>query len=437
MARTSTLDRRGSGTGKEAWPRPALRRARAGVALTFLLNGTIFATWAARVPAVKQDLGLRDGQLAFAFVCLNAGAVVGLQLGPVLVSRCGSRAVIRLALPAFAVALLAVALAWDLAALSGALVAFAVANSLIDVAMHAHGVVVERGYGRPILSGLHAMYSLGGMVGAALGALAARLELATPGHFLAVAVAVAALTAVATRLLLPWWVDAARPTAGGGGSRRSGPLAAWRRGWSGPMVVLGALGFGLMLAEGSVNDWGAVYLRDAAGSTPGVAAAGVAVFMAAMTAGRLAGDRLATWLGPVSAFRMGTILGGAGLGGALLAGTPGAGLVGLGLLGAGLSFTLPLALSAAGHLHGDRPAAATVARVSTIGYLGSFAGPGLIGALAGPLGLPVALALPAVLVAGTALWARAVAAAGGSRGGQDRWAVPVLPTTRGGQDRLR
>jgi MFS family permease len=458
MARTGTLDRRASGVGKEAWPRPALRRARAGVALTFLLNGAIFATWAARVPAVKQDLGLRDGQLAFAFVCLNAGAVVGLQLGPVLVSRRGSRAVIGLALPAFAVALLAVALAWDLAALSGALVAFAVANSLIDVAMNAHGVVVERGYGRPILSGLHAMYSLGGMLGAALGALAARLELATPSHFLAVAVAVAALTAVATRLLLPWWVDAALPAAsrdgapvdaageeppgggsaaGGGGSRRSGPLAGLRRGWSGPMVVLGALGFGLMLAEGSVNDWGAVYLRDAAGSTPGVAAAGVAVFMAAMTAGRLVGDRLATWLGPVRAFRMGTILGGAGLGGALLAGTPGAGLVGLGLLGAGLSFTLPLALSAAGHLHGDRPAAVTVARVSTIGYLGSFAGPGLIGALAGPLGLPVALALPAVLVAGTALWARAVAAAGGSRGGQGRWAVPVLPTTRGGQDRLR
>jgi Major Facilitator Superfamily len=471
MARTTTLDRRASGSGQEAWPRPALRRARAGVALTFLLNGAIFATWAARVPAIKQDLGLHDGQLAFAFVCLNAGAVVGLQLGPVLVSRCGSRAVLRLALPAFAVALLAVALAWDLAALSGALVAFAVANSLIDVAMNAHGVVVERGYGRPILSGLHAMYSLGGMLGAALGALAARLELATPSHFLAVAAAVAALTAVATRLLLPWWVDAARPAAsrdgapadaageeppGGGsaeaagkvppgvdpaaargGTRRAGPLARWRRGWSGPMVVLGALGFGLMLAEGSVNDWGAVYLRDAAGSTPGVAAAGVAVFMAAMTAGRLAGDRLATWLGPVRAFRMGTILGGAGLGGALLAGTPGAGLVGLGLLGAGLSFTLPLALSAAGHLHGDRPAAVTVARVSTIGYLGSFAGPGLIGALAGPLGLPVALALPAVLVAGTALGARAVAAAGGSRGGQDRWAVPVLPATRGGRDRLR
>jgi hypothetical protein len=97
-----------------------------------------------------------------------------------------------------------------------------------------------------------------------------------------------------------------------------------------------------------------------------------------------------------------------------------------------LSFTLPLALSAAGHLHGDRPPAVTVARVSTIGYLGSFAGPGLIGALAGPLGLPVALGLPAVLVAGTVRGARAVAAAGGSRGGQDRWAVPVLPPPAAG-----
>ena len=465
MARTGTLDRRsGSGSGEVAWPRRVLRRARTGVALAFLLNGAIFATWAARVPAVKQDLGLGDGQLAIAFLCLNAGAVVGLQLGPVLVSRRGSRGVLRLALPAFAVTLPLLALAWDLAALAAALVVFAVANSLIDVAMNAHGVVVERGYGRPVLSSLHAMYSLGGMVGAALGALAARLELATSGHFLAVAAAVAALSLAANRLLLPSWVDAAAPAApraatlagpraattaaprvgaaalppggalgdaargeappgtatGGSGTRRTGALAGWLRGWSGRMVALGALGFGLMLAEGSVNDWGAVYLRDAAGSTPGIAAAGVAVFMAAMTAGRLAGDRLAMRLGPVRAFRMGTILGGAGLGGALLAGTPGAGLVVLGLLGAGLSFTLPLALSAAGHLHGDTPAAATVARVSTIGYLGSFAGPGLIGALAGPLGLPVALALPAVLVAGAALGARAVAPAGGGRGGQVR-----------------
>jgi fucose permease len=151
-------------------------------------------------------------------------------------------------------------------------------------------------------------------------------------------------------------------------------------------VALGALGFCLLLAEGSAYDWAAVYLRDGVAANAGIAAAGVATFSAAMAAGRLAGDRVAARLGPVLAFRAGALLAGVGFGAALLAGTPAAGLAGLGLFGAGLSLTFPLAISAAGRL---------------------------IGALAGPFGLPAALGLPAVLVAGTALAARAVAPTAG------------------------
>jgi hypothetical protein len=170
--------------------------------------------------------------------------------------------------------------------------------------------------------------------------------------------------------------------------------------------VLGVLGFCLLLAEGSAYDWAAVYLRVGVGAAPGVAAAGVAAFSAAMTVGRAAGDRVVARVGPVAAFRGGALLAGVGFGAALLVGTPAAGLAGLALLGAGLSFTLPVAISAAGHVGGT--AAVAVARVSTLGYLGSFVGPGLIGALAGPFGLPAALAVPAVLVAATALGAGAV-----------------------------
>jgi predicted MFS family arabinose efflux permease len=212
---------------------------------------------------------------------------------------------------------------------------------------------------------------------------------------------------LAAGLLLPSRAD----PAGQAERRRTGLVAALTGGWSGRVVTLGALGFCLLLAEGSAYDWAAVYLRDGVGATAGIAAAGVAVFSAAMTAGRLAGDRVATWLGPVTAFRSGALLAGVGFGAALLAGTPAAGLAGLGLFGAGLSLTFPLAISAAGRL--DGAAAVAVARVSTLGYLGAFAGPGLIGALAGPLGLPAALGVPAVLVAGAALAARAVAPAAG------------------------
>jgi hypothetical protein len=216
-------------------------------------------------------------------------------------------------------------------------------------------------------------------------------------------------------MLLPSRSDGAG-SSGQGSRRRTSLVAALAGGWSGRVVALGGLGFCLLLAEGSAYDWAAVYLRDGVGATAGLAAAGVGTFSAAMTAGRLAGDRIAARLGPVAAFRAGALLAGVGFGAALLVGTPAAGLGGLGLFGAGLSLTFPLAISAAGR--GDGAAAVAVARVSTLGYLGAFVGPGLIGAVAGPLGLPLALGVPAVLVAGAALAARAVAPAAG-RAAQD------------------
>src|SRR5919198_1854686 len=180
----------------------SLRSARVGVAVTFLVTGALFATWAARVPAIKQHLDLSDGQLAAALMALNAGAVAGLQLGGVLVPRLGSRPALRLALPAYAVALLGPGLAVSLVTLSAGLFALAAANSVVDVALNAHGVALERRYGRPILSGLHAMHSLGGILGAGVGALAARAVGRTP-HFLAVAAAATLAAVAATRLLLP------------------------------------------------------------------------------------------------------------------------------------------------------------------------------------------------------------------------------------------
>src|ERR671937_736121 len=124
-----------------------LRRARLGVALTFLVTGVVFGTWSARLPAIKQALDLGDGGLGIAFMALNAGAVAGLQLGGVLVPRTGSRAVLRVALPGYATALAGPALAGDLATLTVALFLMAAVNSVVDVAMNSHGVLVERGYG--------------------------------------------------------------------------------------------------------------------------------------------------------------------------------------------------------------------------------------------------------------------------------------------------
>jgi MFS family permease len=401
---TATRVRREAAAGRPAGLAGPPRRARVGVAATFGINGAVFATWAARVPAIQQQLGLGAGQLAVAFTALNAGAILGLQLGGALVPRVGSRAALRVAMPAYAVALVGPALAVNLASLSVGLFALTVTNSVVDVAMNAHGVAVERRYGRPILSSLHAMHSLGGMVGGALGVVAAHLGVGVTAHFLAVTLAAVAVSVAAVRRLLPAHVDADGPAPG-----RS-LAGGWLRGWSARLVTLGTLGFSLTLAEGGANDWAAVYLRDELGTSHGTAAAGVAVFMAAMTLGRLSGDRLAGRFGPAASFRAGTAVAGAGFAAALLAHRPAAGLAGFVLLGAGVSFTLPLALRAAARLPGVS-AATAVARASTLSYLGGFTGPALIGALAGRVGLAAALALPAVAVAVTALGAGAVASA--------------------------
>src|SRR5215211_6296986 len=161
------------------------RGAGVGAAAYFLVTGIIFATWASRVPAIKGGLDLSDGQFAIALLGLEAGAVGGLQLGGLMVPRTGSRLALVVSLVAFSGALLLPALAPGLPLLAAGLFVFAALNSVSDVAMNAQGVAVQRLAGRPVLSGLHAMHSLGGVCGAGIGALAARLGYAPSQHFLA------------------------------------------------------------------------------------------------------------------------------------------------------------------------------------------------------------------------------------------------------------
>jgi predicted MFS family arabinose efflux permease len=399
-----------TGGALETDERSRALRARVGAAACFLLTGFVFASFASRVPAIKEGLDMSDGQLAVAFVGLNAGAILGLQLGGIVVPRTGSRPALTASLLLFTCALLAPALAPGLAALVAALFALAAVNSVVDVAMNAQGVTVQRLMGRPALSGMHAMHSLGGALGAGAGALAARLDAEPLRHFLAAGAVAAVACLAVSPLLLPSRVDSEEePSMGGPGAL--GGVLAWFRGWSAPLLLLGALAFCFTLAEGAALDWSAVYISDALGANPALGAAGLGIFLGAVTLGRLAGDRLVFRFGPVRVFRIGAVVAGVGFGGALLIDEPVAGLVGLGFLGAGIANALPLAIGAAGNAPGEAPATAA-ARVSTLAYLGSFAGPALIGGLASAYGLPLALGLPALLVLATAFGARAVRRAG-------------------------
>jgi hypothetical protein len=385
-------------------------RARIGAAACFLLTGIGSASWASRVPAIKDGLSLSDGQFAIALLGLEGGAVVGLQLGGLVVPRTGSRKTLAVSLLAFSGALLGPALAPTLLVLAASLFLFAALNSVVDVAMNAQGVAVQRLMGRPVLSGMHAMHSLGGVLGAGAGALAARLGAEPSPHFLVAAAVTVVVSLGVMPLLLPSRVDVEEEHSGDG-SVVMGGFRRWFSGWSAPIALLGALAFCFTLAEGAGLNWSAVYIADSLQATEALGAIGLGVFLGAVTLGRLVGDRLVSRFGPVKVFRAGAVVAGLGFGGALLIDVPLAGMVGLGLLGAGIANALPLAIAAGGNAPGETPATAA-ARVSTLAYLGSFVGPVLVGGLASLSSLPLALGLPALLVLATAFGARVFRRAG-------------------------
>src|SRR4051812_36670994 len=178
------------------------RHARTATTLLFFLTGAVFAAWSTRLPAIKEELHLTNGALAVAILGLEAGAIAGLPAGGALVARAGSRAALRAGFVAFPLGLVTIAFTGGVATLALALAAMAVANSVVDVAMNAQGVELERRFDRPLLSGMHAGHSLGLAAGGALGALAAAAGVPVRLHFaLTAAVGIAAGT-LATRPLV-------------------------------------------------------------------------------------------------------------------------------------------------------------------------------------------------------------------------------------------
>src|SRR5215213_10014291 len=344
-----------------------MRAARAATLAVFAVTGAVSATWAARIPATQERLGLSPGELAVAIAGLEAGAIVGLPAGAAIAARRGSRGALRLAFAVFPTALVAVALAPGPGpgALALALALFAAANSVVDVAMNAQGVELERRLGRPVLSGLHAGHPLGVGIRA---------------HFTVVAVAGVALGLAATRWLVrepagPAQRVLARP------SRR--------------LLVLGLVAFCATLVTSTAENWSAVALRVEYGASEALAAATFTAYALALAAGRAIGDRLVARHGRLRVVRTGAALGGAGAAVAVLAPAAPVAVCGWVLVGLGLAAATPAVIGAAPALS-RMPVPAAIATITSISYLGSFTGPPLIGGLAEVTGLSASLALMVV-----------------------------------------
>ncbi|GLW19136.1 MFS transporter [Streptomyces sp. NBRC 13847] len=390
------------------------RRAHRAVALVFLVHGAVTGSFATRIPWIQEHTGLAPGRLGLALAFPAIGAALAMPLAGRISHRFGARTALRGLLALWTLSLALPALSPGPSALCPALLVYGAASGMADVAMNALGVETEDRLGRPIMSGLHGMWSVGALLGSAAGTVAAHAGWDARLHLAGASLVLTASGALACRRVLdPRSSPGAHPPPRFALPPRSA-------------LAIGAIGFCAVFAEGAGLDWSAVYLRDRLGTDAGPAAASTTAFACTMAAARLVGDRVVARFGPVRTVRAGGLL--AAAGGLLIvaAGHPALALGGFGLLGLGIAVVVPLAFAAAGR-SGPAPSQA-IAGVATLTYTSGLIAPSAIGGIAQATSLTMSFVLVTALACGLVPGARVLrvprrAASGSPRavaGGRER-----------------
>jgi MFS family permease len=383
----------------EASEKLELSSAWWAVVARFLLHGLIVSTWVSRIPSIQSTLGLTNALLGLCLLGTAIGSLVAVPVTGWLVTRFGSKQVTTWSTVGFCLALVAPSLAVNAATLFAALTVYGAMAAANDVSINSQAVAVETAIGTPTMSRFHAMFSIGGMIGAILGGFAAAHEIVPHVH-LGIASALCLIVSACTAPLL---LDAPD-----GASKRATRLSLRRIPVA--LLTLSAIGFCMFLSEGAMADWTAVYLKQVLAAGSGLAAAGYAVFSAGMAVFRLLGDAVTKRLGPVLTVRTGALLAAFGLTVALAAASPMWALPGFALTGAGFSVIVPLVFGAGGRVD-SFSSGAGVAMVSGSGYIGFLFGPPLIGFIAQLTSLRAALFLIVALSFLAAILANAVRSA--------------------------
>jgi len=348
----------------------AARRARWAVAAVFLANGFMSGSWAPQIPLVLSRLSISESTLGLLILCFGMGALVSMPWCGWMMGRFGERAVLRGFSLLQGAGLLLVVLAPSVPAAALAMLLFGALLGCTDVAMNGATVTVERRMGKAVMSSMHGFWSLGGFVGGALGGLAVQRFGALP-HAAAVAVvAVAICTAAAPHLLAPL-PGAQRAPARRGLSIPSDPK----------VYLLGLMALLLFVSEGTVLDWGALYLARERGAELAVAGLAYAFFAGAMAIMRFAGDGIRNGYGAVRTLRVCAAAAAVAMAATAVLPHPVLIIAAFACAGLALANTVPIVFSAAGNLPGVSPGAG-VSAVTTMGYSGILLAPSPIGLLA-------------------------------------------------------
>ncbi|MET9147960.1 MFS transporter [Streptomyces sp. NPDC004042] len=391
-----------------------LRRGRASLAFSFFAQGAAFALLVTRIPAIQDRYGVSDGLLPVFLAAVPVLAGVGSVTTEHLVKRFRPSRLLRWSQPVVLLALLGAGSGDRIAEMALTLAVFGLAVGMLDASMNMLGVSLQRTYGRSIMLGFHAAYSLGGIVGASLAWAGAHWHLALWASYLPVVAVLLPAAFVGSR----WYVDA--DTSAGSGD----PAAAGAPGDGG---AGGTVVFKLLLplclvmtfayiGDSTVSNWSAKYLQDTLGSSEQLATVPYNVYMVTTLLGRTLGDAGVRRFGAAAVVRLGTLVAAAGF--AVVAGAPGAwvGMLGFTLLGLGLCVLVPQTFAAAGRLFPGASDAA-IARLNIFNYVGFLVGSPLVGALGDAWSYRGAMLVPMVLVLATLVYARSFAPPGDRYGG--------------------
>ncbi|UXY21221.1 MFS transporter [Streptomyces cynarae] len=390
-----------------------LRRGRASLAFSFFAQGATFALLVTRIPAIQDRYGVSDALLPVFLAAVPVLAGVGSVTTEQLVKRVRPSRLLRWSQPVVLLALLGVGAGGHMAELAVALAAFGLTVGALDASMNMLGVSLQRTYGRSIMLGFHAAYSLGGIVGASLAWVGAHWHLALWVSYLPVVAVLLPAALVGSR----WYVDGGSAPVPEAGDAVEGP--GGRETEAGTVVFRLLLPLCLVMTfayigDSTVSNWSAKYLQDTLGSSEQLATVPYNVYMITTLLGRSIGDFGVRRFGAVAVVRLGALV--AALGFAVVAGAPGAwvGMLGFTLLGLGLCVLVPQTFAAAGRLFPGASDTA-IARLNIFNYVGFLIGSPLVGALGDAWNYRGAMLVPMALVLVTLVYARSF------KPGQDRY----------------
>jgi predicted MFS family arabinose efflux permease len=365
---------------------PSAASARRALSALFVGNGFAFGVWSAHISVFKQNYQLSNAQLTIPLFTLALGAILSMAVVGRVFHRFESSAIAWKGQICYAMALSLLPWTNSLTWLAVATFGLGVMRGMVDISTNTQAIITERAYGSAVMSSLQGFWSLGGVIGAGFSSLLLRQHATSRQDLSAAAVAMIVTVLVSKRYLLAE-------------DQPVDPPAGWalipRTLWG-----LAGVAFLSIFIEGSIGDWGTVYLRSTLHVSAATAATGYAVFSLSMMSGCFVGDYLHMKLGPTNLLRASGVLVACGFGFALLGISYTAAMIGFLVTGFGLSNMIALIFGAAARRNPGGVGAA-IAAAASVGYLGFLVGPPVVGSLSGFLGLRVALTL--VVVAGVVI----------------------------------